>query len=189
MKISEREMMLGVATLALILFGGTWYAVNGKVAEWKARKTEIFQLQKQISRHQAAIRMQDDWVGELRELEKDLRVFDTTQRSVSPDLMKTIDAISDKYELDISKTNPQQEKPTGNLLEMGINCTWNGKLDAVVGFLADLQQQGVRYNVRSLNIKPLGKNTGKLQGNMIIDCAYTRKAGSSGKENPPSSQP
>ncbi len=176
MKITERELMLGIATMACVVLGGTWLGVNGKVGEWKSKKLEITQLKEQIARHQAAIRMQDNWVDELQHLEKDLRVFDTSQRSVSPELMKIVNSIADRYELVISKTNPLGEKPTGDLFELGINCTWQGKLDAMVGFLTELQQQGVRYNVRTLNIKPMGKNTGKLQGNMVIDCAFTRKA-------------
>ena len=182
MKISDRELVLGVATIACVLFGGTWFGVNGKVDEWKAKKTEIFRLREQISRHQTAIRMQDDWLDELHNLEKDLRIFDTEQRSVSPELMKTIDIIAVKYELKISKTNPQGEQPTGDLFELGLNCTWQGELVAVVDFLTELQQQGVRYNVRTLNIKPAGRNTGKLQGNMVIDCAFTRRPGVDDKD-------
>ena len=182
MKITDRELVLGIATMACVLFGGTWFALNGKVEQWKSKKTEIFRLREQISRHEAAIRMQDDWVDDLRELEKNLRAFDTDQRSVSPDLMKTIDIISEKYELNITKTNPMGEKPTGDLFELGLNCTWQGDLSALVGFLTELQQQGVRYDVRTLNIKPLGQNTGKLQGNMVIDCAFTRRPGAADEE-------
>jgi len=175
MKITERELILGVATLACVVFGGTWYGIDGKVAQWKARKSEIGRLREQITMHEAAIRMQEEWTDELRELEKDLRVFDKNQRSVSPDLMKTVNAIADKHELKITKSNPQQEKPTGDLFELGISCTWQGKIDAMVGFLTELQQQGVRYNVRTLNVRPVGQNYASLQGNMIIDCAFTRK--------------
>ncbi len=175
MKVSDREMILGVATLTVVLFGGTWFLIDGKVDQWKAKKTEIKQLRQQIARHEAAIRMQDEWADELHELESKLIVFDTDKRSVSPDLMKIINSIANQYGLEITKTNPQQEKPTGNLFELGINCTWTSELDALVGFLTDLQQQGVRYNVRSLTIKPMGKNTGKLSGNLVVDCAYTRK--------------
>jgi len=182
MKISDRELVLGMATMACVLFGGTWFVINGKVAEWKSQKTEIYRLREQISRHQAAIRMQDDWLDELQELEQELRVFDLDQRSVSPELMKTIDLIAAKHALNISKTNPQKEQPTGDLFELGINCTWQGDLESVVGFLTELQQQGVRYNVRNLNIKPVGNNTGKLQGNMVIDCAFTRRADATGED-------
>lgn len=176
MKISQREMYLGVAALACILTGTTWYIIDGKTAEWNAKKTEIKQLKQQIKQHQTAIKMQDDWKGDLDELQKDLRTFSVDNRSVSPELRKTITSISSKYELDIIKSNFYDEKPIGDLFELGINCTWQGKLEAMVGFLTELQQQGVRYDVRSLNVTPVGKNTGKLKGNMVIQCVYTRKA-------------
>ena len=99
-----------------------------------------------------------------------------SQRNASPELMKTIKAISANHDLDITRSQPHAEKPTGDLFELGINCTWQGTLDAMVGFLAELQQQGVNYDVRQLNVTPVGKNTGKLKGNMVIHCAYTRKA-------------
>jgi hypothetical protein len=175
MKITQREMILGVATLAALLGGATWYIVDSKLDEWKSMANEIQKLEQQISLHQNAIKMQENWMDELNALQQDLRAFDTTKRSVSPDLMKTIKGISNKHGLDILNSNPYAEKPTGDLYEIGINCTWEGTLDAMVGFLADLQQQGVRYDVRSLTVSPVGKNTGKLKGNMVIHCVYTRK--------------
>jgi hypothetical protein len=175
MKITQREMMLGVVALGCVLGGITWYAVDKKVETWKSKKTQIEKLRQQISLHQNAIKMQDNWMGELEILQQDLRVFDDDQRSVSPQLMKTIKAISSEHGLEITRSQPYGEKPTGNLFELGINCTWQGTLEALVGFLADLQQQGVRYDVRTLNIQPIGKNTGKLKGNIVINCAYTRR--------------
>ena len=175
MKITQREMMLGVVTLACVLAGTTWYAVDKKTEAWKSKKTQIEKLQQQIRLHQNAIKMQENWMGELEVLQQDLRVFANDQRSVSPQLMKTIKEIADKHKLEITRSQPYGEKPTGNLFELGINCTWQGSLDALVGFLADLQQQGVRYDVRTLNIQPVGKNSGQLKGNIVIHCAYTRQ--------------
>lgn len=176
MKITQREMVLGTLALAAVLAGATWYIVDGKVDAWKAKANEIEKAEQQIRRYQTAIKMQDDWLDDLNALQTELRVFDTGQRSVSPELMKIIKGISSKHGLDITRSQPYSEKPTGDLFELGINCTWEGKLPAMVGFLTELQQQGVRYDVRQLNVTPVGKNTGKLKGNMVIHCAYTRKA-------------
>ncbi len=181
MKISQREMILGVATLAAVLGGTTWYTVDSKLDGWKAKANTIEKAEQQIRHYQAAIKMQESWQGELNALQAGLRVFDAGQRSVSPDLMKTIKGISSKHELDITRSQPHAEKPTGDLFELGINCTWQGTLDSMVGFLAELQQQGVNYDVRQLNVTPAGKNTGKLKGNMVVHCAYTRKPADSGE--------
>ena len=176
MKISQREMMLAVSTLAAVLAGFTWYTVARKMDAWQSKKAEIGKLQQQIILHESAIKKQADWLDDLQALQKDLRVFSSQKRSVAPEWMKTIKAISRKHGLDITRSQPHAEKKIGDLFELGINCTWEGKLEAMVGFLTDLQQQGVRYDVRSLNVSPVGKNTGKLKGNMVIHCAYTRTA-------------
>jgi Tfp pilus assembly protein PilO len=181
MKISQRELMLGGATLGCLLFGLMWYIVDSNFETWQSKKDEIETLKKKIKLDETRIAMQSEWKADLDELQKDLRIFDTKQKSVSPELMKTIKNISNQNGLDIVRSQPHAEKPTGDLYEIGINCTWEGSLDAMVGFLTELQQQGTKYDVRTLNISPVGKNTGKLKGNMVIHCAYTRKPGGSAK--------
>ena len=114
MKISQREMMLGVVTRACVLAGTTWYAVDKKTEAWKSKKTQIESLRQQIRLNQNAIKMQDSWMGELDLLQQDLRIFDDDQRSVAPQLMKTIKAISSEHELEITRSQPYGEKPTGN---------------------------------------------------------------------------
>ncbi len=175
MKITQREMVLGTLAFAAVLGGATWYVVDSKIDDWKAKANAIEKTEQQIRRYQAAIKMQENWLDELNALQSELRVFDSGKRSVSPELMKTVKAISKKHGLDITRSQPYAEKPTGNLFELGINCTWQGKLPAMVGFLTELQQQGVRYDVRQLNVTPGGKGAGNLKGNMVIHCAYTRK--------------
>lgn len=175
MKISQREMILAVVTMSVLLTGLTYGIVNKKIDAHQAKKTEIENLKQEIRLNERRIKMQDEWIVELNELQKGLRVFDTKQKSVSPELMKTVNLIAKKHELDITRSQPRGENPTDDLFELGINCTWEGKLDALVGFLAEIQQQGVRYDVRTLNVAPVGKNTGRLKGNMVIHCAFTRK--------------
>ena len=175
MKISQREIILGVLTLAAVLGGFTWYMVDRKVDVWKSKANEIEKLQQQYSLHQKAIKMQENWLDELNTLQSRLPVFDTAKRSVSPELMKIIKQIATKHGVDLLKNSPNPEKKIDDLYELGINITWQGSLDSMVNFLAEIQQKGVRYDVRTLTVTPVGKNTGKLKGNMVIQCAYLRK--------------
>ncbi|QBG46208.1 hypothetical protein EGM51_01865 [Verrucomicrobia bacterium S94] len=183
MKISQREMILGVATLTLIMGGLTYIVIHNKMAVHRTNKTKIENLKQQILLDEARIRMQQNWIEELNERQKDLRVFDTEQRSVSPELMKSINSIAGRHGLHITRNQPRSENPTGDLFELPINCVWDGTLESLVNFLTELQQQGVRYDVRSLTVQPAGKNSGKLKGNMVIHCVYTRKPG--GAKNTP----
>ncbi|MCF7849893.1 MAG: type II secretion system protein M [Kiritimatiellales bacterium] len=176
MKISKREMGLALMTLTVILIGFTWYIVSNRVEQWKGMKGEIAQIDRQVRMHQQAIKMSDSWKTELDTLQNGLAVFASGDHSVAPDLLKIIKQISSKHGLDITRTQPYPEKQIGDLFEMGINCTWQGTLEAIVFFLADLQEQGARFDVRSLNVAPQGKGNPTLKGNMVIHCAYMRSA-------------
>lgn len=175
MKISKREMTLGVLTLTAVLIGSTWYIVDNKTSQWKNKAKEITHLKQQLVYYKNAITMQDNWLDELDELESQLPIFDAEKRSVAPILMETVKQIAARHQVLIPKSNPRTEKPTEDLFELGISCSWEGTLEAITHFLSDLQKQGVRYNIQSLTIKPVGKNSGKLTGNMLINCAYTRQ--------------
>jgi len=174
MNISKREMVLSLITLALILVALSWYVLTSKISEWKEMKEQIAQTEREIRLRKKAIEMSGTWKSKLDVLQKDLLVFQSGDHSVAPDLLKIIKQISRKHSLEITRTQPSPEKGIGDLYEMGINCTWQGPLKAIVNFLADLQLQGARYDVRSLTISPIGKNQNMLKGNMVIHCAYKR---------------
>ncbi len=176
MKMSEREMHLSVIAFAALLIGSSWYYLTGKAPDWKAKRVEIERLAGQIRLDTRRIAMQESWMAELNSLQERLHVFDINQKSVSPQLMQTIKNLSTEHGLRILRSQPYTEKPTGDLFEIGINCTWEGELKAIVDFLTELQQQGGNYDVRTLNISPSGKNTGALKGNMVIHCAYIKRA-------------
>ena len=75
----------------------------------------------------------------------------------------------------ITKNQPFKEEPTGDLFEISINCSWQTNLESIINFLDEIQQNGMKYDVISLNISPDGNNPRKLKGNMVIQCAYIRK--------------
>lgn len=176
MNISKREVQLGIITLVSILVGGTWYYADSKIAEWKGMQLQIEQTKNKIRLDQGAISMQGTWMEELSGLQSNLRVFDLN-KNVSPDLQEVLRKISKKYDFQITQFRPQNEKRLGDLFELGINCSWEAELESLVKFLAELQLQGVNYDVRTLTITPAQtqKDKEKLRGTMMIFCAYTRK--------------
>lgn len=175
MNISQREISLSIITLAIILIGSGWYIVDSRKDHWEEMAQEKSALEQQINVHQNAIQLQINWMDQLEDLQEQLPVFSTDQASVAPELVKTIKQIAVRHGVEILRTTPYKETPTGDLFEVGINCTWEGPLKALIEFLTDLQQQGVRYDARSLNISPAGNNTTNLRGNMIIHCAFIRQ--------------
>ncbi|MEI7850685.1 MAG: GspMb/PilO family protein [Kiritimatiellales bacterium] len=175
MKISKRETFLGLATLTAILFGLTYWMAGSRIAEQKRIKTEKVRLLRQIELHKRVLAEKDVWYSRLEELQSQLPLYDN-KTAITAELLKLIKRTADEHSLDLVRTQPYSEKQTGTLYELGVSCNWEGKLDALVRFLYDLQKQGVRFDVLQLTASPDAQRDRVLKGSMLIDCAYRKTA-------------
>jgi len=173
MKISNREMILGLATVSILLFGFTYWMAGSKIAEQREIASEKVRLLRQIKLHQKILAEKENWIGALDSLQARLPVYDR-KIPVTVQLPKEIKRIADQHGLDLPLTQPEGEEQIGSLYELRVRCDWQGSLEAVVHFLYDLHTQGVRFDVRQINIKPIAKKENQLKGSMIINCAYRR---------------
>lgn len=173
MKISKREMVIGVATLFTVLFGLTYGLGGSKIEEQRTMAEQKTRLLRQIKLHKRILEEQKNWTGRLEELQSQLPVYG--QRvSVNGEILKTIKRMADKHKLDLTKSRTDPESAVGNLFELSVICDWEGELDALVHFLYEINEQGLRFDVRELTIRPDAKRAGIIRGDMIIDCAYRR---------------
>jgi len=175
MKISKRETFLGLVALTIILFGLTYWLAGSRIDEQRRIKTEKVRLLRQIELHKRILAEKDVWYSRLEELQSQLPVYDN-KTSITSELLKLIKRTADEHNLDLVRTQPYSEKQTGSLYELGVSCSWEGSLDALVRFLYELQKQGVRFDVLQLNAQPDAQRDRILKGSMIIDCAYRKTA-------------
>lgn len=174
MKISTREMWLILTTYISILLFFIIIYINKKNEAYKINEIEINSLNSKIISNNKFINMNKMFEDELMILEKNIMKFDKNEKSVSPKLMQEIKKIASKNGVSITRNQPFDEKPIGDLFEIGINCTWNSNLKSLISFLAELQKNNQRYKVKTINIMPDAKDS-QLKGNMIIECAYMKK--------------
>jgi len=171
--MSKREMVIGVATLFTVLFGLTYGLGGSKIEEQRTMAEQKTRLLRQIQLHKRILEEQKNWTGRLEELQAQLPVYG--QRvSVNGEILKTIKRMADKHRLDLTKSRTDPESAVGNLFELSVVCDWEGELDALVHFLYEINEQGLRFDVRELTIRPDAKRAGIIRGDMIIDCAYRR---------------
>lgn len=178
MKISKRELILGMAALAALLFGFTYWMGSSKIAEQREMASEKVRLRRQIELHKRILEEKENWIGQLDALQAQLPIYGR-KVSVNVDLPKEIKRIADRHGLNLLLTQPEGESQIGSLNELSVRCEWQGTLEALVHFLHDLHTQGIRFDVRQIDIKPVAKEEGQLKGSMIINCAYRREAGES----------
>lgn len=173
MKLSPRETILGVVSLAALLFGLTYWLAGSQIEEQRQLASERERLLRQIELHRRILAEQPQWTGRLAELQDQLPVYDS-RTPVTAELLKEIKRIADEHGLDLVRTQPYREQQIGSLFELGVSCNWEGELPALVRFLHALQSQGIRFDVRQLTVQPDAQRPGRLRGTMVIDCAYRK---------------
>jgi Tfp pilus assembly protein PilO len=173
MKISKRETILLLLALAALLFGLTYWMAGSRIQAQKTLGEEKERLRRQIELHKRILAEQTNWTHRLQELQTQLPVYGDV--AVTAELLKEIKRTADSHGLDLVRTQPYREEQIGALYELGVNCNWEGELEALVRFLYDLHTQGIRFDVRQINIQPDAQRDGILKGSMIIDCAYRRE--------------
>lgn len=173
MKMSKREIIIGIVTMATILFGITYSLAGSKIGRQHEQAKEKTRLLRQMKIHKRILETKESWTGRLDELKTQLPVYDT-KISVTGEILKLIKRMADQNRLDLTQSRPAPEKQIGSLYELSITCDWEGELDALVHFLHGIHSQGLRFDIRELNVRPDARRAGILRGNMIIDCAYRR---------------
>lgn len=173
MKISRREMLIGIVTLFAGLFGATYWMGGSKIAEQRQLAEEKEQLLRQMALHKRIIEQQGSWTNRLAELHAQLPVYDR-KVSVTGEILKEIKSMADGNGLDLTKSRADREKQVGTLYELSVICDWEGELEELVRFLYEVNGRGLRFDIRELSVRPDAKRAGILRGDMIIDCAYLR---------------
>lgn len=172
MKITSRELSLGLATLTVGLFGGTFLLARPRLAEWQSLAKTQARLEREMQVDRDLVAKQAEWQERFDALSEAMPQYGLTQKT---DVLwlSTIDGVARKHGLEIRRIEAGEERQQGDVYELPIECTeWEGDLDALVHFLFDLQSRGAMLDVRLLLIKP---KAGKvLRGRFSLSCAYTR---------------
>lgn len=174
MKISKRETLLLLTALTAVLFGLTYWLAGSRIAEQRQIKADKARLLHQIELHKRILAEKDGWYSRLEELQAQLPVYDD-KTSITAELLKLIKRTADEHGLDLVRTQPYREEQVGSLYELGVSCSWEGNLEALVRFLYALQTQGIRFDVLQLTAQPDAQRDRILKGSMLIDCAYRKE--------------
>lgn len=176
MKLSSREVGLGITTGALLLFGLTFLVGAPKIKVWQER---IETQKAQAQRIEVAKRLVGDrarWDERLANLHTRLTRYPVAM-DVTADYLKILERVAKDNNITLVKRRPKKEKPQGDCYEMPIDCTWEGDLNSLVHFLYALDQENVTMDMESLSVKLVAGGKERLKGNFTLMCIYTREVG------------
>lgn len=173
MRISEREMILGTATLAVLLIAVTFILGKPVIDKYKELGANIEQQKRLLEKQQSMIAARADWDARFTKISKLMPEF-AAERKMDIHWLTVMDQIAAKNGLTITKRQVGEEKQIGDVYELTIDVReWQGSLDALTHFLFDLQDLGVMLDIKQLYVKPL--DASNLRGRFTLNCAFSRQ--------------
>ncbi len=173
MKLTQRELVLGLVTLTAALYGGLLYFGSGQLQVWRQLRLEREQLLDSIRRSQSEVEKHPFWSAKMDDLQNLMPVFPRDKR-MDVHWLSEVEGKATAHELKIFRHEVGSEQKEGPIYELPVFCRrWEGTLDALVHFLFDLQAEGAMLDVRYLYIRPKDKVI--HDGRFDLYCAYRRE--------------
>lgn len=180
MKMSHRELMLAWITAVIALFGVSYLVAAPKLKEWEALKASRDEAARKIEVTQHLIDQNPAWESKLSALRRKLPRY-PVDKDVTADLLIRIERIASSRGLILPSRDMGKETQAGDMYELAAVCQWEGKLDPLVRFLFDLQQEDAILDVSELSAAPNEKRV--LKGSFTVYCSYSRiKPGVTGEQ-------
>ncbi len=186
MIVSDREKVLSVVTLVVLLYGILFVFFNGcngkggqkaKIAAIRAQRTERESL---YAEYRGLIAQNQVW-SEAYAKDADLMPVFEPGRQVQTYWLGVLDRIASSNELSIIRRQVGEERQLGDVYELPIECKeWEGSLESLTRFLYDVHAEGAMLDVRKLFIRPGPRG---LRGSFTLFCAFLR-AENGGAEAP-----
>ncbi len=174
MKMSPREMVLLMATLAVALFGITALLARPRFDEWKALRLAQHELREELAQDRRLLESRARWEDEFEALRSYLPQYPVDQK-MDIHWMSIMDQLAAKHRVRINTRQAREERQVGDVYELPIEVRdWEAPLDSLVRFLFELQSQGAMLDLRQLTMKPNEQKV--LRGRFLLYCAFTRAA-------------
>ena len=168
--------MLAWITGFAILVAVTFWICVPQIRVWQeiSAKREAVSRRIEVAEHLVAQR--GEWEKRLQEVALKLTRYPEGQ-DVTADYLKILETIVRENNVTLSKRQPQKEKKHNELYELAIDCTWESDLGSLIHFLYVLEQQKVTMDIDDLNVSLVAGGKGRLKGNFVLICLYTRQGG------------
>ncbi len=187
MKISSRELGLLWTTGMVALFGITYMLAQPRIREWKDLRDKQADAARRIQATERLNAQAPQWERKLAEFRKKLPQY-PPEKDVTADLLIRIEKMASAHGLTLPSRDSEKEVLKGDMYELAVNCKWEGKLDSLVHFLFDVQNEDAILDVSQLTVSPNEKRV--LRGSFTVYCSYSRTTSGAPVRKPePKGQP
>jgi hypothetical protein len=181
MKMSSREMILLWITGAAVLSGLTFVLCEPRLAEWKIVQQKQSETARKMEVAQHLIDRGPALDAKLKELRSRLPVY-APDRDVTADLLIKIERLANANNLNLASRDVEKETLKGDMYELAATCKWEGKLESLVRFLFDLQNEDAILDISQLSVSPNERKG--LRGSFTVYCSYSRNQAGGPRKKP-----
>ena len=182
-KLSLRDRAVLLSVVVLILYGVAaimWFAKFR--LEWKKSADAYDKAVKTCQTERKLIARRPSLEEAYLEEEEKIPVLAENELA-NAKWMERLGELTKARNVSITRQNYGKEEQEGVLNKLDIDIEWTASLESLVKFMYDLETADhAMFDVRSITISNLGKNTGYLKGKMTICCAYLRDNGDDEEE-------
>ncbi len=172
MKVSTRELYLGLMTVTVVLIGFTVVLGRSKLDELKDLQRKQSEYRESIERNKKLLSQKEKWTKKMEKY-KGMMLTVPKDKQMNVFVSEKVEKLASSRGLKILKHEMGKERREGIVYELPLECRdWEGTTDALVHFLFDLQDKGVMLDIRYLRVKPKSKTIRK--GRFSLYCAYMR---------------
>ena len=180
MKISSRELLLVWLTLVVLIFGLSYWFVQPRVRGWTELGKQHRLAEGRCALAKRLLEQKPSLDERMESLRKKVPSY-PADKDVTSDYLKIIEQLAKNSNLSLIQRRPDREKlpKQGRLYELAVDCTWEGDLSALLGFLSALEaQEHIVMDVRDLAVSPVPGKQGRLKGSFALLCMYSRTSDS-----------
>lgn len=173
MKLSPREGLLMWITGLVVLYGGTYFVCAPQLKTWAELRRQREETERKIGLAERLVAQGPAWEKRLEGLRTKLPQY-PPDKDVTADLLIKLEQLASRNGLTLLSRDVEKETQQGAMYELAVNCKWEGKLEALVHFLFDLQNEDAILDASQLTIAPNEKKFPR--GSLTVYCSYSRTA-------------
>ncbi|NQU12472.1 type 4a pilus biogenesis protein PilO [bacterium] len=175
MNLNQRERLLLVSTVVVLLGLGNWLLLSPLVRSWRELGQQVQAQRELLARHQGKIDRMPTWQAEydtLRsELGQQIEQFDQTSQ-----VLQKVEEVAEAAGVVIVSRRPKTPLERGVYRELPVDCRVEANTESLVRFLYALRTSSGFINVEQLQIAPQPSRPNVLRCDLVIH-ALSGKSG------------
>lgn len=178
MGLREKAVLASLAMAALFAVAiAVWFLkmdVTDKTGDWNVARRRYREACSTYRSECKLISEKRQW-DEAYEAEKAAMPTFETGTATDTTWLEMVGDVAKSHNIEISNRKAGKEVSADDVLELEIECNWEGSLESLVRFMHELENSDKgMFDFRSLVFKPSSKK-GYLKGTFTVTCAYMRE--------------